>query len=90
MGIHEVKLGQGEQETENHNKRQDTGLRVLPPPGRGVGTLEAPQERHGGDLQDGSGYWGRELRRPWLAVFMAKPSSFASLYGRILLAPPKK
>ncbi len=81
MGIHEVKLGQGEHETENHNTRQDTGLTVLPPPGRGVGTLEAPQDRHGETSRMDQGtpeLWrGRELRRPWLAVFMAVPSSFA-------------
>ncbi len=53
MDIHEVKLGsRGARDRKPQHK---TGLTVLPPPGRHVGTLEAPQDRHGGGIQDGSG-----------------------------------
>ncbi len=60
-------MGIRKHEGEQNTRHRDTGLTVLPPPGRhvhappnikrgrGVGTLEAPQDRHGGGLQDGSG-----------------------------------
>ncbi len=82
MGIHEVKLGQGEHETENQNTRQDTGLTVLPPSRKGGGHSGGPSRQTRGDLQDGSGDSGA------MAGQGAQEAMAGSLHGRALIFRP--